>query len=242
MSASSRMNNAKCQALKRCIHDLVDDIFVAVSESNYPQVYQVCNILHPQLLRIKQELINGDQLTDFLYCIQTVTHWSKDIRGARLEKWPSIAACILGVVDAYEEIECSDEVENFVAALLGDDFLQLYGQQFGQEIISYFSKGCKNNIERKRQIIASLWRYYEQFRKEFDSSDGLTGKYIGTVLNKLSIRHEDGKQWTSEFLKSHTEAEYEMLLDNVMLLMINAFARRNLDAKILPSVKGMLNV
>lgn len=236
------MKNAKYGALKRCIHDLVDDISDAASASDFPRVYKVCKILHPQLLRIKQEFINCDHLTDFLYCIQTVARWSEDVRGARLEKWPNVAACILSVADAYEENDESDATDGFVSVLLGEEFLELYGAQFGKEIVSYFSEERKGNIEGKRQTITSLWRYYERFRMEFDSVEGSCGKYIGMILNKLSIRHEDGKQWTSEFLKSHTEAEYEMLLDNVMLLMINAFARRNLDAKILPSVKGMLNV
>lgn len=236
------MKTEKCEALRRCIHELVDDISEAASASDAPRVYQVCKILHPQLLRIKQELINGDQLTGFLYCIQVVACWSEDVRGAQLENWPSVAAHILSVVDVYEETDDVDAMAGFVAALLGDEFLELYGSQFGKEIILFFSEERKGRIEEKRQTITSFWRYYERFRKEFDSVEGSCGKYIGMILNKLSIRHEDGKQWTSEFLKSHTEAEYEMLLDNVMLLMINAFARRNLDAKILPSVKGMLNV
>ena len=236
------MKNEKCEALRKCIRELVNDISNAAAASNFPQVHQVCRILHPQLLRIRQELVNGDQLVDFLYCLQTVARWGEDVRGARLEEWPSLAACILGVVDVYEENDCPDETGNFVAALLGDEFLQLYGLQFGREVGSYFSKGCKDHIERKRQTITSLWRYYERYRKEFDNVEGSCGKYIGMILNNLSIRHENDKQWTSEFLKTHTEAEYEILLDSVMLLMINAFARRNLVVKIEPLVKTMLKI
>ena len=222
------------------ICELVDNVGRRVDANDAHMVWQECNVLSDQLDRINPDNIpQTETAADFLRGAKIVKSWAKDIRGANLGAWDTIAQWLKRGALAYIE-PVRQKGSSFVRGLMGYDFVETFGEKFVCDLLSYFDTDRENDIEWKREKITALWRYYESNRKEIDSFDSDFRRIIGMIPNEFTIRHGDSRQKTSEFLLTHSQRDYERMLDYLMSTMLTSFAHQNFSKSLKHKLGALL--
>ncbi len=224
------------------INRLIDDVSSTVALGEAHLVYRTCNVLIKQLDRVNVDNISSPETAaGFIHGKETVRSWATDIRPANLAIWSNVAAVLKRGLADYAEPLAANPSGSFLRALFGYDFVELYGEKFAGELMSYFEVAHEGDLEWKREKLAALWRFYESHRNDIDALNPVFGKRIGHIMNEFTVRHDNKKQKTNQFLQSHTERDYERLLDTLTSMLLTAFSNLNLTKVLTPRLDKLLD-
>lgn len=113
-------------------------------------------------------------------------------------------------------------------------------EDIAQDVIEYKRFSLKGNLKRKRELLCNLSNKYEEIRPRLNSNCcvGLTNN-IGTILNRLNIRHNNTNEDYVKSLSNHELEEwYDMAYDIVLLALMQ---NRYFDyAKEIENLKNIL--
>lgn len=224
------------------INRLIDDVTHAVTMGQAHLVYRACNVLIKQLDRVNVDNIESPETAArFIQGKELVRSWGTDIRGANLGFWPNVADVLKRGLANYAEPLATNPSGSFLRALLGYDFVETYGEKFAGELISYFEVFHEGDLEWKREKLSALWRFYESRRKDIDALNPVFGKRIGHIMNEFTVRHDNKKQKTNQFIKSYSKRDYERLLDTLTSVLLTAFSNLNLTKVLTPRLDELLD-
>ncbi len=224
------------------INHLIDGVTRAVTMGQAHLVYQACNVLIKQLDRVNVDNIGSPETAArFIQGKELVRSWGTDIRRADLRFWPNVADALKCGLANYAEPLVENPSGSFLRNLLGYDFVETYGAKFAGELMSYFEVSHEGDIEWKREMLSALWRFYESHRTEVDVLNPVFRKRIGHIMNEFTVRHDNKQQKTNQFIKSHSERDYERLLDTLASVLLTAFSNLNLTKVLTPRLNELLD-
>lgn len=221
------------------IKELVEGVTECAQSNNFHGTYVACGLLLGELKKINIDYLPEGLRGGFVKCVGVVERWSKNITTANLYAWGSVADVLNESIDGYSESKESNDSYDFVVNLFGSDFAEVFGRNFILEIVSFYDDSKEGNVEMMRQVIASLWRYYEENRSEIDELDPGFKKYIGQIANRLNVRHGDEGQIGEKFIAAHGMHDYVRLLRNEVTTMLSAFVFLNCKRNIIRRLEGL---
>ncbi len=224
------------------LEKLIHDIGSYITSQDGHQIWLSCNALSDELSNIKPDNISPPEVAvDFIKASKIVQSWAKDIRYAFFSEWGSVSKALREGIESYVEPERPILSSALIRGMLGNEFIDVFGNNFVCDIMTYYNSEREGDIEWKREKLASLWRFFESNRQSISKENPRFSQIIGQISNEFSIRHENKSQKTVTFLEHHTERDYERLLDYLFAAMITSFACHNLLSSIMPKIDSLLH-